>query len=129
MPRSSGVTGGAVGTSVTVTYQYTTPSPGPYAALPLARALDPRLVSGDLGGAIRAALDGPADGYAERAAEALQPCIALAGQVLVGSREMRTLGVESAYSVVDLVGEQASFGDPAGSLAALAERTARTWSH
>jgi glycosyltransferase involved in cell wall biosynthesis len=51
----------------------TTPSPGPYAALPLARALDPRLVSGDLGGAIRAALDGPADGYAERAAEALQP--------------------------------------------------------
>jgi glycerate kinase len=68
-------------------------------------------------------------GVARVAAEALQPCIALAGQVLVGSREMRTLGVESAYSVVDLVGEQASFGDPAGSLAALAERTARTWSH
>ncbi len=68
-------------------------------------------------------------GVAKVAAEALQPCIALAGQVLVGSREMRTLGVESAYSVVDLVGEQASFGDPAGSLAALAERTARTWSH
>ena len=28
----------------------------------------------------------------------------------------------------DLVGEEASFADPAGSLAALAERTARTWS-
>ncbi len=67
-------------------------------------------------------------GVAAVAAEALQPCIALAGAVLVGSREMRALGVESAYSMVDLVGEQASFADPAGSLAALAERTARSWS-
>jgi glycerate 2-kinase len=67
-------------------------------------------------------------GVASLAAEALAPCIALAGQVLVGSREMRALGVESAYSTVDLVGEEASFADPAGSLAALAERTAGTWS-
>jgi glycerate 2-kinase len=67
-------------------------------------------------------------GVAAVAAEALQPCIALAGKVLVGSRETRALGVESAYSMVDLVGEQASFADPAGSLAALAERTARSWS-
>jgi len=67
-------------------------------------------------------------GVAAVAAGALQPCIALAGQVLVGSREMRALGVESAYSMVDLVGEEASYADPAGSLAALAERTARTWS-
>jgi glycerate kinase len=62
------------------------------------------------------------------AAAALQPCIALAGRVFVGSREMRTLGIESAYSVVDLVGEQGALEDPAGSLAALAERTARSWS-
>ncbi len=67
-------------------------------------------------------------GVAAVAAQALRPCIALAGQVLVGSREMRALGVESAYGMVDLVGERASFADPAGSLAALAERTARTWS-
>lgn len=67
-------------------------------------------------------------GVAQVAAEAVRPCIALAGQVLVGSREMRALGVESAYSVVDLVGEEASFADPAGSLARLAERVARTWS-
>jgi glycerate kinase len=66
-------------------------------------------------------------GVAAVAAEALQPCIALAGRVLVGSREMRATGIESAYSMVDLVGEEASFGDPAGSLAALAERVARTW--
>jgi glycerate kinase len=67
-------------------------------------------------------------GVAAIAAEALQPCIALAGKVLVGSREMRAVGIESAYSMVDLVGEGPSFEDPAGSLAALAERTARTWS-
>lgn len=67
-------------------------------------------------------------GVAEIAAEALRPCVALAGQVLVGSREMRALGVESAYSLVDLVGEERAFADPAGSLAALAERVARTWS-
>jgi glycerate kinase len=67
-------------------------------------------------------------GVATIAANALQPCIALAGKVLVGSREMRALGVESAYSMVDLVGEEASFSDPAGSLAALAERTAKSWS-
>jgi glycerate kinase len=67
-------------------------------------------------------------GVAEVAQEALRPCVALAGQVLVGSREMRALGVESAYSVVDLVGEERAFADPAGSLAALAERVARTWS-
>jgi glycerate kinase len=67
-------------------------------------------------------------GVAEVAGAAVRPCIALAGKVLVGSREMRALGVESAYSMVDLVGEEASFADPAGSLSALAERVARTWS-
>jgi glycosyltransferase involved in cell wall biosynthesis len=51
----------------------TTPSPGPYAALPLARALDPRLVTADLGSAIRTALDDPDAGYAERAAALLAP--------------------------------------------------------
>jgi glycerate 2-kinase len=67
-------------------------------------------------------------GVASVAANAVRPCIALAGKVLVGSREMRTMGVESAYAVVDLVGEDASFADPAGTLAALAERVARSWS-
>jgi glycosyltransferase involved in cell wall biosynthesis len=51
----------------------TTPAPGPYAALTIARELDSRLVSDDLGGALRAALDDPAPGYAERAAGALAP--------------------------------------------------------
>jgi glycerate kinase len=67
-------------------------------------------------------------GVAEVAAQALRPCIALAGQVLVGSREMRALGVESAHSLVDLVGEERAFADPAGALSELAERVARSWS-
>ncbi len=67
-------------------------------------------------------------GVAEIAATAVRPCIALAGRVLVGSRETRALGIESAYACVDLVGEERSLGDPSGSLAALAERVARTWS-
>lgn len=67
-------------------------------------------------------------GVAAVAAEAVRPCVALAGRVLVGSREMRALGIESAYSLVDLVGEQRALGDPAGSLAELASRVARSWS-
>ncbi len=67
-------------------------------------------------------------GVAAIAQEALRPCVALAGQVLVGSREMRALGVESAYSLVDLVGEERAFAEPAVALAALGERVARTWS-
>jgi glycosyltransferase involved in cell wall biosynthesis len=50
----------------------TMPSPGPYAALPLARELDSRLVGGIAEG-IRAALDDPSPGYAERARELLAP--------------------------------------------------------
>ena len=65
-------------------------------------------------------------GVAEVAAAAVRPCVALAGAVLVGSREMRALGVESAYSAGGpRRGGGASFADPAGSLAELAERVAR----
>jgi glycosyltransferase involved in cell wall biosynthesis len=54
----------------------TTTAPGPYAALPHARALDPRLVVGDdgaLAGALRTALDDPLPGYARQAAAAIAP--------------------------------------------------------
>ena len=53
----------------------TTAAPGPYAALPLARALDPRLVTDEAGlpAALRAALDAPAPDYAQRATAALAP--------------------------------------------------------
>ncbi len=50
-----------------------TSAPGPYAALAIARSLDPRLVSEDLTAALRAALLHPLAGYAERAAQELVP--------------------------------------------------------
>ncbi len=51
----------------------TTPAPGPYVALPVARALDPRLITDDLAAALRAALDDPPPDYAERARASLAP--------------------------------------------------------
>ena len=52
----------------------TTPAPGGYVALPIARALDLRLVGEDLGAALRCALDAPAgQDYAARAAELVEP--------------------------------------------------------
>ncbi len=63
----------------------TTAAPGPYAALPIARALDPRLVTDDAGlaAALRCALDAPASGYAQRAAAALAPFSPAAVDALV----------------------------------------------
>ena len=57
----------------------TTAAPGPYAALPIARALDPRLVVGrddagpGLARALRIALDAPPPDYGDRAAAAVAP--------------------------------------------------------
>ncbi len=51
----------------------TTPAPGPYPALDLARELDPRLVGEDIVPALRLALDQPLEGYARRAAALLAP--------------------------------------------------------
>jgi glycosyltransferase involved in cell wall biosynthesis len=51
----------------------TTPAPGPYAALPIARELDPRLVSEELPSALRTALEDPAPNYSARAEQALAP--------------------------------------------------------
>ena len=57
----------------------TTAAPGPYAALPLARALDPRLVvrrddsAAELARALRIALDTTPADYAQRAAAAVAP--------------------------------------------------------
>jgi glycosyltransferase involved in cell wall biosynthesis len=51
----------------------TTEAPGPYAALPIARELDERLISEELAPALRTALDDPLEGYATRAREALEP--------------------------------------------------------
>ncbi len=67
-------------------------------------------------------------GVAQVAGRHARPCVAVAGRVTVGAREMRAMGVESAYAMLDLVGEERSFADPSGALADVAERVARTWS-
>lgn len=67
-------------------------------------------------------------GVAQIAQRSALPCLVLAGRVDVGSREMRALGIESAYGMVDYVGEEAALRAPAEQLSALAARVARTWS-
>ena len=69
----------------------TSAAPGPYAALPLARALDPRLVGDDLAGALRTALDDPAPDYAARAATAVAPFSPAAVDALVADRLLPAL--------------------------------------
>lgn len=51
----------------------TTAAPGPYAALPIARSLDARLVGDRLDSGLRAALEDPVAGYGARAQRALGP--------------------------------------------------------
>jgi glycosyltransferase involved in cell wall biosynthesis len=50
-----------------------TPSPGPYVALSIARELDRRLIDEDLAAALRTALDDPVPRYHEHALRALAP--------------------------------------------------------
>jgi len=66
-------------------------------------------------------------GVAGRASAAGVPCVALAGRVEVGSRELRAAGLDGAYGLVDAVGAQRAFAQPTEALADLAERVARTW--
>jgi glycerate kinase len=66
-------------------------------------------------------------GVSRVASEVVRPCVVLAGDVLVGAREMRAMGVQSAYSLVDLVGRERALSRPRESLVLLAERVARTW--
>jgi glycerate kinase len=66
-------------------------------------------------------------GVGEAASAAARPCVVLAGQVLVGSRERRAMGIDAAYGMDEIFGLEAAMTDPAGTLAKLAERVARTW--
>ncbi|MEI8056635.1 MAG: glycerate kinase [Actinomycetes bacterium] len=71
-------------------------------------------------------------GVAAAALEQARPCVVLAGRVEVGSREYSSMGVSAAFAVVDHLVEQGvsadqALVDPAGTLASLAERVARTW--
>ncbi|HYP46763.1 MAG TPA: glycerate kinase [Propionibacteriaceae bacterium] len=58
----------------------------------------------------------------------LAPCIALAAEVLVGARELRTMGIESAYAVRSTVNHSPAVGDVTeAELLALAQRVGRSW--
>jgi hypothetical protein len=69
----------------------TTPSPGPYVALPIARELDARLVADDLAPALRTALDDPSPDYSHRAAAALAPFRPEAVDAVVAERVLPAL--------------------------------------
>jgi Glycosyl transferases group 1 len=71
----------------------TTPAPGPYVALPIARRLDARLVDENLAAALAAALaDRDAAGYAARALQELDPMRGEAVQRLVAQELLPRLG-------------------------------------
>jgi len=65
---------------------------------------------------------------AETAAGHLAPCVVIAGEVLIGAREMRTMGIEAAYPI-----RVSSLDIPAGGhltadeVARVAVRVARSW--
>jgi glycerate 2-kinase len=67
-------------------------------------------------------------GVAAIAGQSTRPCVVIAGAVQVGNRELRANGIESAYSLVEIVGAEAAVNDPAESLATVSARVARTWS-
>lgn len=69
----------------------TTPSPGSYVALGLARRLDPRLVCEDLAPALRSALDHPASGYERQAHELLVPFSPAAVDAVIAGRVLPRL--------------------------------------
>lgn len=68
-------------------------------------------------------------GVAAAAAGVGTPAIAIAGQVLVGRREAMSAGLSAVYAVADRPDQvPVALADPEGTLAARAERVARTWS-
>jgi hypothetical protein len=71
----------------------TTPAPGAYVALTLARTLDARLVGDDLGRQIRIALDDPLPEYAAGAQELLGPYSRASVDRVVASELLPRLGV------------------------------------
>ena len=65
---------------------------------------------------------------AEAASGVLAPCVVVAGEVLIGSREMRTLGIEAAYAVRESTADAPAGGDiGAAELAETARRVGRSW--
>ena len=65
---------------------------------------------------------------AEVAAAHLAPCVVIAGEVLIGAREMRTMGIEAAYPIRTSTLDVPTGGDlTADEVARAAVRVARSW--
>ena len=96
--------------------------PARIAAADLAVTGEATFDGGSLHGTVVAAV-------ADRALTTGVPTVVIAGQIQVGRREWGAAGIAGAYAVADTPEQvTASFVDPAGTLAARAERVARTWS-
>jgi glycerate 2-kinase len=65
---------------------------------------------------------------ADAASASLSPCIVIAGEVLIGSREMRTMGIEAGYAVRESTSDVPAGEVSAEELAETARRVARSWS-
>jgi glycerate 2-kinase len=65
---------------------------------------------------------------AEAASTVLSPCIVIAGEVLIGSREMRAMGIEAAYAVHESTLDVRHGRVNEKELASTAQRVARSWS-
>lgn len=62
------------------------------------------------------------------AADHLAPCVVVAGEVLIGGREMRTMGIEAAYPIRVTSLDRPTGGDlSADEIAQAAIRVARSW--
>ena len=65
---------------------------------------------------------------ADAAAAHLAPCVIIAGEVLIGAREMRTMGIEAAYPIRASTLDVPTGGDlTAAEVAQAAVRVARSW--
>jgi glycerate 2-kinase len=71
---------------------------------------------------------GVVSAMAEAASDSLSPCIVIAGEVLIGSREMRAMGIEAAYPVRESTLNELRGDVSKEELAATARRVARSWS-
>lgn len=66
-------------------------------------------------------------GVARVAQGRARPCVVVAGVVDVGAREARVLGMDAAYSLVEMVGRERALGDAFAAVSDVAQRVARTW--
>ncbi len=66
-------------------------------------------------------------GVAAAATAEAVPCVVVAGRTTVGRREAAAAGIDSSYSLEELVGLEAALGTPGEALATACSQVARAW--